>query len=127
MIAVLLNLFDSRASLMKLIKVMIDREVARTGEYFCSTVFIHVVLVEAGLFRNNSTCTCFLSAFAWIHGYNYLRTLISPLIKCMESLPPGQGYELDPTKAGEQNRKNIEFVAQSFLEIIRSSTSALPS
>lgn len=34
MIAVLLNLFDSRASLMKLIKAMIDREVARTGMFF---------------------------------------------------------------------------------------------
>ncbi|GAW06426.1 ras gtpase activator [Lentinula edodes] len=118
MIAVLLNLFDSRASLMKLIKAMIDREVARTEN-------------EAGLFRSNSTCTRFLSAFARIHGYNYLRTLISPLIKCMESLPPGQGYELDPSKAGQQNvaqnRRNVEFVAQSFLEIIGSSTSALPS
>ena len=98
-----------------------------------SDVLIHVAFVEneAGLFRSNSTCTRFLSAFARIHGYNYLRTLISPLIKCMESLPSGQGYELDPTKAGEQNviqnRKNIEFVAQSFLEIIGSSTSALPS
>ncbi|KAF9067659.1 hypothetical protein BDP27DRAFT_1225535 [Rhodocollybia butyracea] len=118
MIAVLLNLFDSRAALIKLIKVMIDREVARTEN-------------EAGLFRSNTTCTRFLSAFARIHGYNYLRTLITPLIKCMESLPSGQGYELDPTKAGEQNvsqnRRNIEFVAQSFLEIIGSSTSALPS
>ncbi|KAF5369620.1 hypothetical protein D9757_010458 [Collybiopsis confluens] len=86
---------------------------------------------EAGLFRSNSTCTRFLSAFARIHGYNYLRTLITPLIKCMESLPPGQGYELDPAKAGErnveQNRKNIEYVAQSFLEIIGLSTPALPS
>ncbi|KAJ3987640.1 hypothetical protein F5890DRAFT_1563214 [Lentinula detonsa] len=118
MIAVLLNLFHSRASLIKLIKAMIDREVARTEN-------------EAGLFRSNSTCTRFLSAFARIHGYNYLRTLITPLIKCMESLPPGQGYELDPAKAGQQNvaqnRRNVEFVARSFLEIIGSSTSALPS
>ncbi|KAJ4479043.1 hypothetical protein J3R30DRAFT_2708420 [Lentinula aciculospora] len=118
MIAVLLNLFDSRASLIKLIKAMIDREVARTEN-------------EASLFRSNSTCTRFLSAFARIHGYNYLRTLISPLVKCMESLPAGQGYELDPAKAGQQNvvqnRRNVEFVAQSFLEIIGSSTSALPS
>ncbi|KAJ3719315.1 hypothetical protein C8R42DRAFT_777357 [Lentinula raphanica] len=118
MIAVLLNLFDSRASLIKLIKAMVDREVARTEN-------------EAGLFRSNSTCTRFLSAFARIHGYNYLRTLIRPLIKCMESLPSGQGYELDPAKAGPQNvahnKRNVEFVAQSFLEIIGSSTSALPS
>lgn len=31
MISVLLNLFDTRASLMALIKLMIDRELARTG------------------------------------------------------------------------------------------------
>ncbi|KAF9266130.1 hypothetical protein L218DRAFT_1016740 [Marasmius fiardii PR-910] len=118
MISVLLNLFDTRASLMKLLKTMIDREVAHTEN-------------EAALFRGNSTCTRFLSAFARIHGYNYLRSLVGPLVKSMESLPPGQGYELDPSKAGEQdvvqNRKNIEYVAQSFLEIIGSSTSKIPS
>ncbi|THV03328.1 hypothetical protein K435DRAFT_835905 [Dendrothele bispora CBS 962.96] len=118
MISVLLNLFDTRTSLIKLIKVMIDREVANTEN-------------DAALFRGNSTCTRFLSAFARVHGYNYLRSLVAPLIKCMESLPSGQGYELDPAKAGEQdvvqNRKNVEFVAESFLQIIVSSTSALPS
>ncbi|KAL0070247.1 Ras GTPase activating protein ira2 [Marasmius tenuissimus] len=118
MISVLLNLFDTRASIIKLLKLMIDREVAHTEN-------------EAALFRGNSTCTRFLSAFARIHGYNYLRSLVGPLVKSMESLPPGQGYELDPKKAGEQdvvqNRKNIEYVAQSFLEIIGSSTSKIPS
>ncbi|KAG7097519.1 hypothetical protein E1B28_004862 [Marasmius oreades] len=118
MISVLLNLFDTRASLMKLLKTAIDREVSHTEN-------------EAALFRGNSTCTRFLSAFARIHGYNYLRSLVEPLVKSMESLPPGQGYELDPSKAGEQdvlqNRKNIEYVAQSFLEIIGSSTSKIPS
>ncbi|KAL0576959.1 Ras GTPase activating protein ira2 [Marasmius crinis-equi] len=118
MISVLLNLFDTRSSLMKLLKIMIDREVAHTEN-------------EAALFRGNSTCTRFLSAFARIHGYNYLRSLVGPLVKSMESLPPGQGYELDPSKAGDQdviqNRKNVEYVAQSFLEIIGSSTSKIPS
>ncbi|KAF5371189.1 hypothetical protein D9758_004214 [Tetrapyrgos nigripes] len=118
MINVLLNLFDTRASLMKLIKIMIDREVANTEN-------------EAALFRSNSTCTRFLSAFARVHGYNYLRNLVGPLIKIMEALPAGQGYELDPTKAGDQdvvqNRKNVELVAKSFLDLISSSTSALPS
>jgi len=35
------------------------------------------------LFRSNSTCTRFLSAFAKVHGYAYLRSLIIPLIKSM--------------------------------------------
>lgn len=49
----------------------------------------------------------------------------------MTSLPPGRGYELDPTKAGDQdvkqNQKNVEFIASSFLEIISSSVPGLPS
>jgi neurofibromin 1 len=34
MISVLLNLFDTRTSLVNLLKLMIDREIARTGEAF---------------------------------------------------------------------------------------------
>jgi hypothetical protein len=86
---------------------------------------------EAELFRGNSSCTRLLSAFARIHGYTYLRSLLIPLIKTMTSLPPGRGYELDPSKAGDQdvkqNQKNVELVAASFLEIISASVPALPS
>ncbi|KAJ7167823.1 hypothetical protein C8R46DRAFT_1350755 [Mycena filopes] len=119
MISVMLNLFDTRGSLMTLLKHMIDREVAHTEN-------------EAALFRSNSTCTRFLSAFAKVHGYSYLRGLIIPLIKSMASVPPGHGYELDPEKpdVGEakavQNLENVKFVAASFLEIITSSIPALP-
>ncbi|KAF8207849.1 hypothetical protein K438DRAFT_2013261 [Mycena galopus ATCC 62051] len=119
MISVLLNLFDTRGTLMTLLKHMIDREIAHTEN-------------EAALFRSNSTCTRFLSAFAKVHGYAYLRSLIIPLIKSMATLPPGQSYELDPDKpdVGEakaaQNLENVKFVAASFLEIITSSIPALP-
>jgi hypothetical protein len=86
---------------------------------------------EASLFRSNSTCTKFLSAFAKIHGYSYLRSLVQPLIKSMLSMPAGCSYELDPTKAGdqdlEQNKKNIELIASSFLSIIGASVPALPA
>jgi hypothetical protein len=40
MINVLLNLFDTRASLMKLIKIMIDREVANTGALKSQLLFL---------------------------------------------------------------------------------------
>jgi hypothetical protein len=117
-ISVLMNLFDTRASLMNLLKMMIDREIAHTEN-------------EASLFRGNSTCTRFLSAFAKIHGYNYLRSLILPLVKTMLAMPPGHGYELDPTKSGDQslsqNQENVELVASSFLEIISASVPAIPS
>ncbi|KDQ64130.1 hypothetical protein JAAARDRAFT_118551 [Jaapia argillacea MUCL 33604] len=117
-IPVLFNLFDTRASLMHLMKTMIDREIAHTSD-------------ETDLFRGNSTCCRLLSAFARQHGYNYLRSLITPLIKTMTSLPAGRGYELDPTKIGDQdvlqNKKNVEVVATSFLAVISASVPSLPS
>jgi hypothetical protein len=49
----------------------------------------------------------------------------------MGSLPPGRGYNLDPSKVSEdelrQNLKNVEVVASSFLAIVSSSLPALPS
>jgi neurofibromin 1 len=136
-IPVLLNIFDTRESLMNLMKTLIDREVSRTGGRVlypcgvpCSTAH-QLAENEAELFRGNSTCTRMLSHFARIHGYNYLRSLIVPLMKTMGSLPPGRGYILDPTKVSEeelrQNLKNVEVVASSFLAIVSSSLPALPS
>jgi len=71
-----------------------------------------------------------MSAFAKIHGYQYLRTLIQPLIKTMADKPPGHGYDLDPSKVGgtetEINKRNVEIIASSFLEIISSSVTVIP-
>ncbi|KAL0949203.1 hypothetical protein HGRIS_009281 [Hohenbuehelia grisea] len=118
-INVLLNLFDTRASLMTLLKKMIDREIASTEN-------------DAGLFRGNTTFTRFMSQFAKIHGYNYLRSLVHPLIKSMAGMPPGHSYDLDPNRVTrpeelEQNKKNVEFIAAMFLEIVTSSIPTLPS
>ncbi|KAH9939229.1 uncharacterized protein BXZ73DRAFT_88953 [Epithele typhae] len=115
---VMLNLFDTRSSLMALLKQMIDTEVARTES-------------DTALFRGNSTCTRFLSAFARVYGYNYLRSLIAPLVKLVTTMPPGHGYELDPAKVTKdelrQNKETVEFITGKFLEIIAASISALPS
>ncbi|CCM02314.1 uncharacterized protein FIBRA_04405 [Fibroporia radiculosa] len=117
LISVMLNLFDTRSSLMTLLKNMIEIEVGRTEN-------------DTALFRGNSTCTRFLSAFANIYGYNYLRSLVIPLIKTMTSMPAGHGYDLDPAKVGEQaarrNQANIQLITSSFLEIILSSVPVVP-
>ncbi|KAF8506037.1 hypothetical protein F5888DRAFT_1937943 [Russula emetica] len=117
-IPVLLNIFDTREALMNLMKTLIDREVGRTES-------------DTQLFRGNSTCTRLLSHFARIHGYNYLRDLIDPLMKIMGSLPPGRGYVLDPDLVSEeelrQNLENVETITTRFLEIVCSSIPRLPS
>lgn len=86
---------------------------------------------EASLFRGNSICTRFLSAFARVYGYNYLRNLIQPLIKTMSSLPPNHAYDLDPSKAPntdyEQNKRDLIYVASAFLDIVSASAPAIPS
>ena len=86
---------------------------------------------DTELFRGNSMYTRFLSAFAKLYGYNYLRNLIAPLVKIMTTIPPGHSYDLDPSKCGEQqtviNQKSVELVASNFLDIITSSVPAFPS
>ncbi|KAI0677196.1 hypothetical protein C8Q78DRAFT_1180405 [Trametes maxima] len=116
--AVLLNLFDTRSSLMSLLKTMIDNEIDKTDS-------------DTALFRSNSTCTRFLSAFARVYGYNYLRSLIVPLVKLVTTMPSGCGYELDPSRVSKeelrQNKETVELITAKFLEIISSSIPALPS
>ena len=72
----------------------------------------------------------FLSTFARLHGFNYLRNLVKPLLDTMAAMPPGTSYEVDPTKATRQdiiqNLKNVEYVASVFLGLITSSLPALP-
>jgi hypothetical protein len=76
-------------------------------------------------------CTRLLSAFSKLYGYDYLRSLINPLIKTMATMPPGCSYEMDPAKVSPQqaeiNQANVQMIALSFLEIIGSSVTALPS
>jgi hypothetical protein len=117
MISVLLNIFDSRTMLMTFLKALVDAEIALSDH-------------ESSLFRRNSVGNKFLSAFGKIHGYNYLRSLIGPLIVCMRELPAGHSYEMDPSKAEgqdlEENQRTVEYVASKFLSLMTSSLPQMP-
>ncbi|KAG6849386.1 hypothetical protein H0H93_008893 [Arthromyces matolae] len=117
MINVLLNVFDNRESIVKFMKSMISRDLS-------------VIENEQSIFRQDTICTRFFSAFAKIHGYNYLRHLIQPIVKVMMEDPSGCGYDLDPTRVGDdeaaRNAKHVELIAAQFLSILTSSVSALP-
>lgn len=118
MISVMLNIFDTRTSLTNFLKALIDSEIASAA-------------TEASLFRRNSVGNKFLSAFAKIHGYSYLRGLIEPLIMFMRELPTGHSYEMDPSKAKEQdlveNQRTVEYAASKFLSLVTSSLPQMPA
>lgn len=86
---------------------------------------------DTELFRSNDMCSRLLSAFARLHGYNYLRSILSPLIALMTELPPGSGYELDPSKlrigeTQEENAENLRMITRAFLNVISDSVADIP-
>ncbi|KAF8681504.1 GTPase-activator protein for Ras-like GTPases [Rhizoctonia solani] len=117
LIHVILNIFDSRKTLLRLLKALIDREVAQTTS-------------DSNLFRSNSMCMRVLSAFARMHGYNYIRQILSPLISQMVNMPADRSYELDPKRPDgknvEENAKSLSIIAQAFLHVICESAPILP-
>lgn len=133
LIPVMLNLFDSRVSLMALLKLAIEREVktaSKTIGPFLRRDADVLSASEVSLFRGNTMRTLLLCAFAKLHGYEYLRTVLKPLIDHMRNLPEGVNFELDPQKVSkahlEKNQETIKLVARAFLDIICSSAPALP-
>ena len=134
-IPIMLNLFDARSSLLALLKMLVDREISRAGG-------LRYLRLEArpepttddsrSLFRGNSTSARLLGSFTKIHGYNYLRSLIQPLIQVMKDMPPGHSYDMDPSRFMgqdfdiEQNKRNVEIATTAFLRVVTASIHSLP-
>lgn len=71
-----------------------------------------------------------LSAFSKNHGYTYLRSLVQPLLHYMRAMPPGASYDIDPTRAYNQNIDEnlitVQKLAETFLEEVTSSIKRFP-
>lgn len=133
MISVLLNVLDTRASLLEFMKLVIEREVAQTSMlvlFFGCHLMLTRSANESQLFRSNSIYSRFLTAFARLHGYTYLRGLVRPLVDTMLQMPSGTSYEIDPNKCRGQdiseNQKAVKYVAGKFIDIMIASYVALP-
>ncbi|KAG8870177.1 Ras GTPase activating protein ira2 [Serendipita sp. 405] len=117
MLPVMVNIFDTRSSLLALLKSLIDREVTRSDS-------------PTELFRANTMCTRLLASVAKVHGYNYLRMILAPLVEEMSQNQTDRGFELDSNKLKadelQDNLNNIKRMAQIFLDVITGSAGLLP-
>lgn len=114
----LFRVFEAKGTLLSLMKVLVEREVAQTNH-------------ESELFRANSITTRLLTIFAKTYGYNYVRGTIHPLLASLAEKPEACSFELDPSKASatddiEKNAEHLKLMCQALLDIIYSSTPRLP-
>ncbi|KAF9922254.1 Ras GTPase activating protein ira2 [Linnemannia zychae] len=115
---VLLHVFESRGLAMPLLKAIIMKEVRETG--------------ESELFRRNCMATRLLTVFAKLNGAEYLKSTLQPLLNALMTLPAQGSYELDPARLGPEEDENINFknlqnMAQLFLDSITDSASKVPN
>ncbi|KAH7098759.1 hypothetical protein BKA62DRAFT_711739 [Auriculariales sp. MPI-PUGE-AT-0066] len=121
LIPILLNVFDTRESLVRLMKTAIDKEISRTDS-------------DRELFRSNTVCTRLLGAFAKMQGYNYLRGIIEPSIMMLINVAAQdeQSVEIDPAKAPldadlAANAETLKSIAQTLIDTICNSVDQLPA
>ncbi|CAG8450213.1 2329_t:CDS:10 [Ambispora leptoticha] len=115
----LLTIFESRRRTMALMKAVIEKEVSNTVN-------------EAELLRRNCMTTKLLSVFAKMHGSEYLRETLQPLLQNILDNPANErGFELDEVRIGsgeniQNNRSNLNNQAQLVLDEICASAKNVP-
>ncbi|CAI2169037.1 10253_t:CDS:10, partial [Funneliformis geosporum] len=115
---VLLSVFDSQNKLYPFLKVLFDNEVNKTD-------------YEVDLFRKTSWATRFLAYFAKVHGIEYLRETLQPVLNDLLEKPPEYSCEIykDRMSAGEnveENLKNLQELAEAFINAICGSSEKIP-
>ncbi|CAG8612074.1 12667_t:CDS:10, partial [Ambispora leptoticha] len=111
----LLMIFESRGSTMALMKAVIEKEVFSTEN-------------EAELLRQNCMTAKLLSVFAKMHGSEYLRETLQPLLQNILDNPANEHDEVR-NGSGENiqnNRSNLSHQAQLILDEICASTKNVP-
>lgn len=128
----LLNVFNTRGTLLPLLRATIDHEVTSEREsvvFFCEPNLTFKSDSTAMLFRSNDMRNLLLTAFCKKYGVNYLRRILSPLVDAMAA-QPDQSYEIDPMRTSVANvAENLEVVktlTNAFLSVILNSVNAMP-
>ncbi|UZJ51578.1 hypothetical protein CBS101457_000898 [Exobasidium rhododendri] len=116
---ILLNIFDSRGGIIKFLKAALTEEIEQTTS-------------EEMVFRSNSFRTHLLSIYGKTHGYEYLRSIMAPLITEMANKPKGYSFEIDdqrlePGESAMINQHRLEEMAQAFIDQICSSAHRVPA
>ncbi|CDR87933.1 related to Neurofibromin [Sporisorium scitamineum] len=119
MSVLLLSIFDAKGGLIRFLKAAVEEEIQRTA-------------TEEMVFRSNSFCNTLLSTFARTHGYDYLRSIMVPLITEFAHKPAGFSVEMNPSRvepggSALKNQNALEEIAQSFVDAICSSAHRVPA
>ncbi|KAI8801315.1 hypothetical protein BJ742DRAFT_685193 [Cladochytrium replicatum] len=115
---VLLNVFESRGLVLRLLKTAVEREVMSTD-------------TSSNLFRRNSMATRLLTMFARTHGQSFLFASLRPILKDIVSRHPPLTFELDPNKLVSTddratNLRNLAYASQAFLNAIFANAPNVP-
>ncbi len=116
LIEVLFKVFNTQASLVELLKAVIELEVTATDH-------------ESTLFRGNSFATRILTVYARTRGYHYLRETLKELLATVCSKPDGFVLDFDPHHESPDDDsavRNLEQITAAFLTTISNSLEEMP-